>query len=500
MKKKYSSPYELDGRLPLKTAIPLGMQHVLAMFIGNLTAPIVILGVCGVASGSPIHVTILSNAMFIAGIVTLFQLYPVWKVGAKLPIVMGTDAGVLGIYISVLTLLGGGFDSYGVLLGACIIGGFVEVIIGCFYKYVEKLFPPVVIGVVLTAIGISLIPVGVNTFCGGDGALDFGSTANLFLAGLVLASALIFQFVFKGFISNISLLLAIAVGYIAAIIMNLTMPHTFMTTDASGAAVEATKSWVMNWSAVGDAAWFALPKFLPVKLGFDIRAIVPVCFMFVAMTMNTMACVSALTKIALGRKITHREVTGALNCDGLGSSLAAIFGVLPNTAFTQNIGMVNMTRIVNRYSVLMGAIFLILCGFCPKLMSVISIMPPAVLGGVVCYMFGTILVGGIELLGDEGFGPRNTTIIAVSIGVAFALGNREGSMVGLPSWFTSLFASSGVAFAAFSALVLNLILPKEKKGQKQAQQPTTEAIADEAAALSGDTAAAITPEAIPTEA
>ena len=203
---------------------------------------------------------------------------------------------------------------------------------------------------------------------------------------------------------------------------------------------------------------------MPVKLGFDIRAIVPVCFMFVAMTMNTMACVSALTKIALGRKITHREVTGALNCDGLGSSLAAIFGVLPNTAFTQNIGMVNMTRIVNRYSVLMGAIFLILCGFCPKLMSVISIMPPAVLGGVVCYMFGTILVGGIELLGDEGFGPRNTTIIAVSIGVAFALGDREGSLVGLPSWFSSLFASSGVAFAAFSALVLNIVLPKGKKG------------------------------------
>lgn len=465
--RNYTSPYELDGRLPLKTAIPLGLQHVLAMFIGNLTAPIVILGVCGVASGSELHVSILSNAMFIAGIVTLFQLYPVWKIGAKLPIVMGTDAGVLGIYISVLTLLGGGFDSYGVLLGACILGGLVEVVIGFCYRYVEKLFPPVVIGVVLTAIGISLIPVGVNTFCGGDGALDYGSASNLFLAFLVLVSVLVFQHAFKGFISNISLLLGIIVGYVAAVIMNFALPHTFMYTDAAGAVTEVTKSWVLNWSAVSEAAWFSLPKFMPVKLGFDIRAIVPVCFMFIAMTMNTMACVSALTKIGMGRQITHREVTGALNCDGLGSSLAAFFGVLPNTAFSQNIGLVNMTHIINRYSVLMGAIFLILSGFCPKLMAVISIMPPAVLGGAVCVMFGTILVGGIELLADDGFGSRNTTIIAVSFGVAYALGDTTGSLAGLPNWVTSFFASSGVTASAFSALILNILLPKQKKNAAQ---------------------------------
>lgn len=464
MKNSYSTPYDLDGRLPLRTAVPYGLQHVLAMFIGNLTSPIVILGVCGIATGDPmLYVTILQNAMFIAGVVTLIQLYPVWRVGGKLPIVMGTDAGMIGIYISILMLVGGGFDSYGVLLGACLIGGFVEVAIGFIYRHVEKLFPPIVIGVVLTAVGISLIPVGINSFCGGDGVADFGSLENLALAAIVLVSTLVFQYAFKGFISNIAILLGVLVGYIAAIVMNLALPHTFMYTDEAGAVVEMTKSWVINWSSISDAAWFSIPKFMPVALKFDVRAIVPVCFMFVVMTMNTLACIGSLGQVGLGRKLTNREVTGSLSCDGLGSSVAALFGVLPNTCFTQNIGLVNMTKIINRFAILMGALFLILSGCCPKLMALISVMPSSVLGGVICYMFGMILVGGIELLASAGFGKRNTTICAVSLGLGYALGDTAGALSGLPEWVGLIFASSGVAAASFSALILNIVLPKEKK-------------------------------------
>ena len=477
MGKKMGSPFELDGRLPLRTAIPFGLQHVLAMFIGNLTAPIIILGVMGVASGSGMNVTILTNAMFMAGIVTIFQLYPIWKIGAKLPIVMGTDAAALGVYISVVFALGGDLNAYGALLGACILGGLMEVLIGFGYKYVEKFFPPVVVGVVLTATGISLIPIGVNTFCGGDGAADFGSAENLFLAFFVLIAVLVIQYACKGFVSNISLLLGFILGYIAAVVMNLVLPHTFMYTDAAGAVTEVTKSWVLDWEAVRNAAWFAVPKFMPVRISFDLRAIIPVCIIFIALTMNTLAIASSLTLVGMGRHITKKEATGALTCDGLGSSVAALFGVLPNTTFSQNVGLINMTHVINRFSVFTGAVFLILCGFCPKLMAIISIMPSSVLGGAVCYMFGSILVGGISLLSDDGFGPRNTTIIAVSFGVAYALGDTSGALAGLPAWVSSYIATSGVATAAFMALILNIILPGRKKTE---EEPAPEAEAADA--------------------
>ncbi|MBQ0058754.1 MAG: purine permease [Lachnospiraceae bacterium] len=457
--RNYTSPYDLDGMVPLKQAVPFGLQQVLSMFASNLTAPLIILGVMGVATGSDFQLTILRNASFVSGFVTMVQLIRIWKIGGKLPLVMGTECGVLGVYIAMVLSMGGGEVGYGALLGACIVGGLVEVVIGIFFKKIQKFFPPLVVGIVLTAVGISLMSVGVNMFCGGDGAADYGSWQNLLLAFITLITVIIFNLKFEGFLSNISVLLGLIVGSIAAVIMNIAMPG-------------ATGSWVMDWSVVQNAGWFALPALLPVKITFHLKAIVPIAVLFVVLTMETIGSVTSVVKTGVGREVRDYEIPGALFADGLGSSMAACFGVLPNTVFTQNIGITNATRVVNRYSMGFGALVLILAGLCPKLMAVISIIPTSVLGGAVAMMFGMILVSALELVSQAGFTKRNGVIIAVSFGVAYGLGDLPGALSGLPVWFTDTIGSSGVLVLTVTAFVLNIILPTPKGEEpKEIEQP-----------------------------
>lgn len=453
--KTLGSPYTLDGYLPMRTAIPLGMQHVLAMFLGNITAPLIVCAFCGIEAGSPLMVTILQNAMMVAGLTTLLQLYPVWKFGARLPIVMGTAAGYIGVYISVSVLLGGGLPSYEAILGATLIGGLVEIVIACVYDKVKPLFPPLVIGTVLTAVGISLVPIAINSFAGGSGVPDYGSAQNLAIAFIVFAVSLVLNRWGKGMVQNCSMLIGIAVGYVVAGIMTATMDTTFI--DAAGNAV--TASWALDWGAVAGASWLSLPKLMPVHLRFDIRAILPICLIYVSMTIETMAGVNALGEIGLGRKVTDKEMVGTLFCDAVGSSGAAVLGVLPNTAYSSNVGLVNMTKVVNRMTVAVGAVFLILCGFLPKLSAVISIMPSAVLGGASVLMFGQILSAGFSLVAKGGFTSRSNVIVATAIGLGYGIGSDTLATAGLPTFLQLIIGGSGIIPCAILAVLLNAILP-----------------------------------------
>lgn len=460
--RQIGSPYTLDGYLPMRIAIPLGMQHVLAMFIGNITAPLIVCAFCGIESGSPLMITILQNAMLIAGLTTLLQLYPVWKFGAHLPIVMGCSAGYIGVYISISVLLGGGLPSYETILGATLIGGLVEIVVACFYEKVKKLFPPLVIGTVLTAVGISLVPIAINSFAGGSGAADYGSIQNLFIAFLVFIVGLVLSSWGKGMVKNCGMLIGIGVGYVAAAIMTAVLPTTFTYTDASGALVQATASWAMDWQSVLDASWLSLPKLMPVHLRFDLRAILPICLIYISMTIESMASINAITEVGLNRHVTNKEMVGGLFCDALGSSGAAIFGVLPNTTFSQNVGLVNMTKVVNRLSVATGAIFLCLCGFLPKLVAIVSIMPNAVLGGATVLMFGQILCGGISLIAKHGFTARSNIVVASAIGLGYGIGADSAALSGMPDFVNLVIGGSGIIPCAFLAILLNLVLPKEK--------------------------------------
>lgn len=456
-----NSAYEFEAKMPLRHAVPLGLQHVFAMFVGNLTPLLIITSACGLAGGefADLQVSLLQNAMFVAGIVTLVQLYGLGPVGGKVPIIMGTSSGFLGVFNSVAATMGGDVTAYGAMMGASILGGLFESVLGVFLKPLRKLFPPVVTGTVVLSIGLSLISVGVNSFGGGNAAKDFGSVENLLLAVFVLVVILLFKHWTKGFLSSSSILVGIIAGYLAAIVMGFVLPTTGVTADG----VEFTKAWVLNWNKVAEASWFAIPKLVPVQIVFDLRAILPVMIMFIVTAVETVGDISGVMEGGMGREATDKELSGGIICDGLGSTVAACFGVLPNTSFSQNVGLVAMTKVVNRGALATGAVFLMLCGLIPKLGALISIMPQAVLGGAAVMMFSSIVVSGIQLITKEKMTPRTLTIVSVALGVGYGMGANASILANTPQFVQLICGESGIVPAAFVAILLNCLLPRDEK-------------------------------------
>lgn len=459
--------FQFEGKMPLQQAIPLGLQHVLAMFVGNLTPLLIITGVCGIASEefASLQISLLQNAMLIAGLVTLLQLFAIGPIGGKVPIIMGTSSGFIGVFKSVAATMGGGVAAYGAIMGASIIGGLFETVLGFFLKPLRKFFPAIVTGTVVLSIGLSLISVGVNSFGGGNTAKDFGSVENLLLGLFVLVVILVLKHGTKGFLSSSSILIGIIAGYIAAGIMGLVLPTTGVTADG----VEYTKAWVLNWSKVADADWFAIPKLLPIKPVFDLRAIVPVGIMFIVTAVETVGDISGVIVGGMDREATDKELSGGVMCDGVGSSIAAIFGVLPNTSFSQNVGLVSMTKIVNRFALATGAVFLVFCGLIPKLGALVSMMPQAVLGGAAVMMFSSIVVSGIQLITREPLTSRNLTIVAVSLGLGYGMGANTAILAQTPQAVQLVFGGSGIVPAAIVAILLNIVLPKDKPETTQSK-------------------------------
>lgn len=430
---KEASIYELDGRVSLKKAIPLGIQHVLAMFLGNISPLIIICGM--LEMDLELKTMLIQNAMFVAGAVTLIQLYPIWKVGAKLPIVMGTSSGFIGTAKAMGAVYG-----YGALMGATLLGGIFEIILGFFIKPLRKLFPPVVTSLVIISIGLSLLPVGINYFGGGAGSPDFGSPKHLLVGTIVMLTIIILQQFKKSFVSTAAVLIGIIVGYIVAIVLGM-----------------------VDFTAVKDAAWISLPHFMPVKMEFEPQAIIAMGIMFIATTVETVGDVSGITNGGLDREPTNEELQGSVLADGLGSVVASCFGVLPNTSFSQNVGLVAVTKVVNRFVIMTGAVFLILCGFCPKLSAIFSVMPQSVLGGAAVIMFAMIFVSGLQSLAREKIDGRNGMIIALSIGLGVGIGNVPTVLAQLPAWVGNIFAQNGIIMTFVIATVLNLVLPREKE-------------------------------------
>ncbi len=472
MSKEMGNIYSVEGKLPLKTAIPLGLQHVMAMFVGNLTPLLIITGACGIASGSDLQVALLQNAMLVAGVVTLIQLFTIGPVGARLPIIMGTSSGFIGVSKSIASVMGGGVVAYSAIMAASFLGGLFETVLGGFLKPLRKFFPSVVTGTVVLSIGLSLIAVGIASFAGGSGTVDYGSLENLFVGFVVLIVIIALKHGTKGMLSVSSILFGIIVGYILVAIMAQILPTT-ITDPQTGEAV--TKAWVLNWAKVKDAPWFAIPRPLyflkdatgeTVKFVFSPKAIAPMLVMFVVTAVETVGDISGITEGGLGREATDKELSGGVMCDGLGSSFAALFGVLPNTSFSQNVGLVAMTKVVNLFALSMGAIFLILCGLFPKLAALVSIMPQPVLGGAAVMMFSSIVVSGIQLVTKWPVTARNITIISVALGLGYGLGANADALAKLPEFFSLIFGGSGIVPAAVVAILLNIILPKSEEDKK----------------------------------
>ena len=432
---KIGSIYQLEGRVPLKQAVPLGIQHVLAMFLGNVS-PLII--VCGILS-IPLETKsiLIQNAMFISGVATLLQLYPVFKMGSGLPIVMGTSSGFIGTEKAIGMAYG-----YDAIMGASLVGAILEIILGFFIKPLKKLFPPIVTSLVIISIGLSLLPVGISYFGGGSSSQDFGSPKNLLVATIVVIVIIALKQFTKGFLSVSSVLIGIIVGYILSICLGM-----------------------VDFTEVKNAAWISLPKPFVTEFEFKIEAIIAMSIMYIATAVETVGNISAITLGGLGRNATNREFSGGVIADGIASAVASVFGVLPNTAFGQNAGLVAVTKVVNKFSIMTGAVFLILAGFIPKLSAIFSVMPQSVLGGAAVIMFSMIFVSGLQSLLREGLDSRNGLIVAVAIGLGVGIGEMPELLKYLPEWVTQVFGNNSIIMTFVIATVLNLILPKKEKSE-----------------------------------
>ena len=425
---KSIAAYDIEDKPPLGEAIPLGLQHVFAMFLGNVAPPLIIAGAVGLATGETTF--LVQMALIVAGIATIVQAYPAGPVGAGLPIVMGTSFAFLGPLIGI-----GSEYGLAAVFGAALAASPVEVIAGLSLGKIRKYFPPLVSGTVVMLIGLTLIPVGMDYVAGGVGAPDYGSFANLGVAGIVLLVTLGLNQFFEGFLRIGSVFIGIVVGYIVAIPLGL-----------------------VDFSTVAQAGWITVPVPLKYGLAFEPGAILTVAFLYVITSMETIGDISG-TVSATGRDATKDELQGGLIADGVMSAFAAIFNAMPNTSFSQNVGLVNFTGVASRYVAAIGGVVLIILGFIPKVGAVVSAMPDAVLGGGALILFAMIFGSGFRLIHENvTLNHRNMTILAVSVGLGLAVSFRPDALQNFPSDLQTFFGS-GLIMGGFAALFMNLLIP-----------------------------------------
>ena len=423
--------YTLDGKVPLLKSIPFGLQHVLAMFVANIAPIMIVTGACGLSTQET--ASLIQTAMIMAGLGTFVQLFTVWKLGAKLPIVMGISF----TFVSVFCYVGPQWG-YEAIIGAVLIGGILEGLLGLCAKYWRKIISPIVSACVVSAIGFSLLSVGANSFAGGVGAADFGSAQNWILGTITLVSCIMFNMFAKGHLKQLSVLFGLVVGYVVALLMGK-----------------------VDLSSLEGIALISLPQIMPYKPVFNLSAIISVTMIFLVSATETIGDTSAMTNTALGREATDKEISGSLACDGMMSSLSACFGCMPITSFSQNVGLLAMTKVINRYTIATGAGILLLAGIFPAFGAVLATLPEAVLGGCTIMMFGNIVISGLQMIGSCGFNQRNITIAALSLSVGLGFTQVPEMFAIFPDIIRTIFAENCVAVVFISAIIMNLIMPKE---------------------------------------
>lgn len=439
-----SNIFKLDGRVPVSKAIPFGVQHVLAMFVANIAPILIVANVAGLSEDQ--KAMLVQNAMFIAGIGTLVQLYPLWKLGARLPIVMGISF----TFVTILSYVSATYG-YAAAMGAVLVGGLIEGTLGLFAKYWRKIISPIVAACVVTSIGFSLLIVGATSFGGGSGSETFGSAQNLILGSVTLVCCLLFNVFAKSYWKQLSVMFGLMVGYILAIFMG-----------------------AVDFSDMNSVSVIALPQFMPFVPEFNLGAIIAVTLIFLVSATETIGDTSAMTVTGLGRDVTDREISGSLACDGYMSAISSLFGCMPITSFSQNVGLIAMTKVVNRFTIMTGACVMILAGLVPVVGKLFATLPEAVLGGCTIMMFGTIVVSGIQMITRCGFNQRNTIIVALSLSVGIGFTEVPEIFTIFPQMVQQVFANNCVAIVFVVAIILNLVLPKDMEVKAPAAEKSKE--------------------------
>ncbi|MCD7876466.1 MAG: purine/pyrimidine permease [Cloacibacillus porcorum] len=428
--------FELHGIPKFTEALPLAMQHVVAMIIGCITPAIVI---SAVAKVSPEDTMLLIQASLVtAAIATFIQLYPLaGRVGAGIPVVMGVSFAYVPVLIAIGAAMG-----LPAILGAQIVGGFAAIIVGIFIRRLRPLFPPIVSGTVVFTIGLSLYPVAIRYMAGGAGAAGFGSALNWGVALFTLAAVSFFSFFTKGFTKLASVLLGMAAGYILAACLGM-----------------------VSFERIIDSQWFQLPQINHFRIEFHTTAVVSMVIMYVVNSIQAIGDISATTAGAMDREPSDNELAGGIMGNGLSSMLSAFIGGLPTATFSQNVGIVTITKVINKFVIALAAAIILLAGLIPKFAALLTTIPLAELGGATLTVFAAITMTGMKLLLSAKLTPRNSAVVGISVALGVGISQVANALggPGMPSWVQEIFGSSSVILATLMAVVLNQMIPDERK-------------------------------------
>jgi len=438
VKKGRASVFELNGIPSLGQALPLAMQHVVAMIVGCVTPSIIVAGVAGVSPSD--RVILIQAALFCSAISTLLQLFPFirfgnMQLGSALPVILGISFA----YVPSMQAIAGTYD-IATILGAQVVGGVVAIIVGFCIRKIRVLFPPLVTGTVVFTIGLSLYPTAVNYMAGGTSSESYGSWQNWLVAFFTLAVVTGLNHFAKGFLKLASILIGIVAGYILAV--------PFGLVDLSG---------------VQSAGIFQLPQPLHFSISFEPSACVAIGLLFAINSIQAIGDFSATTSGSMNRMPDNKELQGGIIMYGISNILCAFFGGLPTATYSQNVGIVTTTKVINRCVLGLAAIILMIAGFVPKFSGLLTTIPQCVLGGATISVFASIAMTGIKLIFQEEMNFRNTSIVGLSVALGMGITQASESLAAFPEWVTTVFGSSPVVVATLMAILLNVILPKEEK-------------------------------------
>ncbi|EPY2272476.1 nucleobase:cation symporter-2 family protein [Clostridium sporogenes] len=422
--------YGVNDKPKILMQILLGLQHIFAAFGGIIVVPIVISAALGFDAQT--STALISSAILAAGVATFIQSRGIGPIGARVACIMGTDFTFVAPAIAV----GGKFGLSGIF-GATILGAGIVIILSFFVKPLMKLFPPIVTGTVVSLIGLTLLPVSIDWAAGGVGSANYGSLKNISIALFIMIVTLLLNHYGKGLVSSASILIGMVVGYIICIPLGM-----------------------VDFSSVSQATWVSLPKIFGYGITFNLQVLLPFIPAYFVTIIGTVGCLKAITEVSK-IEADEKPITAGVLSDGVGSMLAGVFGALPNTSFSQNIGLIPLTKVASRYVTMMAGILLVILGLFPKFAALINIMPQPALGGVGIVMFGTVAAAGIQTLSSVKLNNRNMLIIATSIGLGLGVTFRPEFIAQLPESLKMIF-SSGISTGTIVALLLNVIL-KEKE-------------------------------------
>ena len=415
--------------------IPLGLQHVVAAVVGIITPAILVSNTCGLTEAE--KTLMIQVSLILTAIATLLQLFPIFRrIGSGLPVIMGISFA----YIPTLQAIGEQFD-IATILGAEIIGGIVAIVFGVFVKWIRPLFPPLVTGTVIFTIGLSLYPTAVKYMAGGAGTAWFGNVKSWVVALITLAVVVFLSNFTKGIFKLGAILIGMIVGYIVAYFVGM-----------------------VDFSSVGTSSWFALPEVMPFEIKFVPSACVSLAIVYVVNAVQTIGDLSSTTMGGMDRMPTDRELSGGIIGQGLMSIVGAFFGGLPTASYSQNVGIVTVNKVINRAVFALAAGILLVAGLVPKFASLLTTIPQSVIGGATISVFATITMTGIRMITEGGFTPRKSSVVGLSVALGVGITQVSGCLAGegFPAWVNTVFGSSSVVVATIVAIVLNLVLPKEK--------------------------------------